>query len=162
VRRWVERSTSARLVHEQAAARREREVLFVHGSASQLRRWEEELGADLPSRFCDSGRAAFRQMFDRAPPAAVVSELVLPDLSGELLYRTAMRRDDRWAERFVFVTGQPPDSRAVRAIRSWSLTVHFQPYELVLLRRSIDAALRAATAASEYEVALVRHGGRSR
>lgn len=165
VKQWSERSRSARQATALAAARRTREVLFVHGDPEMLRRYQEMFGATLACRFIESGRAAFRQLFDVCAPAVVVTEIALPDLSGETLYRTAVRRDERWAERFVFLSaGQQPATPALRALSHWSVPVLIEPCDPVQLRRAIDVAIRAAAAASDHEVALVRdgHGGPSR
>ena len=80
---------------------------------------------------CDwhrTGTAALESI-GREPYAAVVSDIRLPDLSGEALFRTALHRDEH-APPFIFVTAYGSIDRAVELIKLGAADYVTKPFDV--------------------------------
>jgi DNA-binding NtrC family response regulator len=95
------------------------------------------VGESLHQRFslegfaCDWHRtgAEALEAIGREPYAAVVSDIRLPDLSGEALFRAAVDRDDH-APPFVFVTAYGSIDRAVELIKLGAADYVTKPFDV--------------------------------
>jgi DNA-binding response OmpR family regulator len=152
VRQWADRAASVRPARgrEGSGVRRAREVLFVHGQEPTWQTFQEQLGGFFSCRWSSAGREAFRILLSSEAPAVVVSEIVLPDLGGDVLYRTSIRREESWSQRFVFVTHLSQEHPLIGGLRAWPAPIHFEPWSPAVLR----VALRAARAALAEESSL--------
>jgi DNA-binding NtrC family response regulator len=83
---------------------------------------------------CDwhrTGTSALDSM-GRVPYAAVVSDIRLPDFSGEALFRTVLDRDER-APPFVMITAYGAIDRAVELIKLGAVDYVTKPFDVDLL-----------------------------
>lgn len=95
------------------------------------------MGESLHQRFllegfeCDwhrTGGSALESL-RRTPYAAVVSDVRLPDVSGEALFRTALERDEH-APPFVFITAYGSIDRAVELIKLGAADYVTKPFDV--------------------------------
>jgi len=95
------------------------------------------MGESLHQRFllegfeCDwhrTGGAALNSL-GRIPYAAVVSDVRLPDVSGEALFRAALERDEQ-APPFVFITAYGSIDRAVELIKLGAADYVTKPFDV--------------------------------
>ena len=80
---------------------------------------------------CDWHRTgvAALESIGREPYAAVVSDVRLPDLSGEAIFRAALERDEH-APPFVFVTAYGSIDRAVELIKLGAADYVTKPFDV--------------------------------
>ena len=87
--------------------------------------------------------AAALEAIGRETYAAVVSDVRLPDLSGEALFRTALDRDEH-APPFVFVTAYGSIDRAVELIKLGAADYVTKPFDVEQLILKLRVSGRSA------------------
>ena len=104
---------------------------------------------------CDWHRtgAAALESIGREPYAAVVSDVRLPDLSGEALFRAALERDEH-APPFVFVTAYGSIDRAVELIKLGAADYVTKPFDV----EQLIAKLRVLAGVPDEIPAAAGHG----
>lgn len=79
--------------------------LFVDDDAAILRAYQRWFGSKLDADYVTSAADALGRLNASHPPAFVVSDVVMPTMSGFDLYTRAVTMDEVWSDRFVLVTG---------------------------------------------------------
>jgi len=101
---------------------------------------------------CDwhkTGAAALEQI-GRESYAAVVSDVRLPDLSGEALFRTVLERGDR-SPPFIFVTGYGSIDRAVELLKLGAADYVTKPFDVEQLIAKLRVLAQRPTSAPSAE-----------
>jgi signal transduction histidine kinase len=94
------------------------------------------------------GRQGRDRLFEQ-PWDCVVCDVMLPDVTSERLWSTALDRDPELARRFVFVTGGAYTPEARRFVERVPNVVLEKPFRMAELRRIIDGVLSHARLAVE-------------
>lgn len=81
------------------------QCLFVDDDATVLRAYQRWFGNKIDADYVSSPQDALGRLNASHPPAFVVSDVVMPSMSGFDLYAKAVTLNDDWSERFVLVTG---------------------------------------------------------
>lgn len=81
------------------------QCLFVDDDATILRAYQRWFGNKIDADYVSSPQDALGRLSAMHPPAFVVSDVVMPSMSGFDLYAKAVTINDDWSERFVLVTG---------------------------------------------------------
>jgi CheY-like chemotaxis protein len=113
-------------------------VLFVDNDRRVLRSLERLIGRDVNSVFVDSSEAALAHIEGAQPPILVVSDILMPGLTGVDLYWRAMRQGAAWKDRFIFVTGHAEESYVQHAVKSVDVPVLQKPCDTVELRQLLS------------------------
>jgi two-component system repressor protein LuxO len=80
-------------------------VLFVDDDMLALSAYRRQLfGQPFEFDFALSGAQAVRLLASATPPSIIVSDLLMPDLSGREVLRRALDHDPSWNRRFIVVT----------------------------------------------------------
>jgi len=92
-------------------AARKRHVLIVEDNVELASTYKELLEVQgYEVSLCPNGAAALKHVMVH-PTDAVVCDLQMPRLEGDLLYATIERSQPTLARRFVFITGMAEDER---------------------------------------------------
>jgi len=87
--------------------------------------------------FALSGAQALRRIFSPSPPSLVVSDILMPSMSGVEIYRQAVAKDKIWEQRFLFVTGAGYAAEVSEFSENFKGLVLTKPVEGQRLRRAI-------------------------
>jgi len=80
-------------------------VLFVDDDLGMLRAFRRIVDQQFRGEFVPTPNTALDHILSETPPWMVVTDLVMPGLSGIELFQRAVQADENWRNRFVFVTG---------------------------------------------------------
>lgn len=73
---------------------------------------------------------------------AVICDMMMPKLSGEMFYRAVERIKPELCERFIFITGFRSDAGIDKFIRQIKGTMLPKPFHMNMLRQSIEFVLQ--------------------
>lgn len=113
-------------------------ALFVDDDTGILDGYRRVFGQKLKAEYQTSGFQALQRILSDEPPAAVVSDVIIPDLSGADLYDHAVRADASWQRRFVFVSGNAFDTSSIENAQRDGVPIFFKPVEV----KRLDFMLR--------------------
>jgi DNA-binding response OmpR family regulator len=120
-------------------------ALFVDDDITILTAYRRAFTSDeLIGEYLTSADQAARRIAAPEPPDVVVTDLVLPGMSGIELYRRAVELDPTWRHRFVFVTGAGALSHVASFLREVAGRALEKPVDT---RRLRDAIRYSATGA---------------
>jgi DNA-binding NtrC family response regulator len=120
-------------------------ALFVDDDISILTAYRRAFTSEeLIGEYLTSADQAARRIAAQDPPDVVVTDLVLPGMSGIELYRRAVELDPTWRHRFVFVTGAASLSHVASFLREVTGRFLEKPVDT---RRLRDAIRYSATGA---------------
>ena len=80
--------------------------------------------------------------------AAILCDMVMPELAGEEFYRAVERKHPRLCERFVFMTGHLGTHQTIAFIRSVNREVLVKPFRLRVLLETLDVVMGVRRAES--------------
>ncbi len=140
-------ATLARHLESKIQAAQAGYTLFVDDDEKVIEGFRRTLDTTLPAQFVTSGREALRRIQSVTPPRFVVSDVYLPDLSGDEIYTEAVRGNASWRRRFVFLTGAILSSKMLEVIRESRAPFMSKPIEtarVVQVLRQLEAAMPPA------------------
>lgn len=115
------------------SAPRKRHVLIVEDNLELAATYKELLEIQgYEVSLAPDGADALKLVLTR-PPDAVICDLQMPNLDGDLLYATVERTQPALARRFVFVTGMADDERFRKFIATVEAPVLRKPVQVTAL-----------------------------
>lgn len=125
-------------------------VLFVDDESDALAAYRREFSAEhWAAEFSSSAERALFRLESTNPPDVVVSDILMPGMSGSELFYRAKAMDASWERRFVFVTGASSVSHVARFLTGTEARVLYKPVENDRLRHAIRYAALARTVFSD-------------
>ena len=94
----------------------------------------------------ENGRAALDQIAGHAFDL-VISDLAMPELGGQELFKELRAHHPALLTRFVFITGNSDDSQVLLFLRSHGCPVMFKPLDTTALLGTIEAMIERASEA---------------
>jgi DNA-binding NarL/FixJ family response regulator len=120
-------------------------VLLVDGDMGVLSGYRRTLQAEnIAIEFALSGAQAQRRLLSDAPPHVIVSDLLLPDISGVELYQSALAVEPSYRQRFVVATGTSGAPAVTAFLASFSGPVLFKPVSVEKLNATVRSCLSGA------------------
>ncbi len=120
-------------------------ALFVDDDLAVLTGYRRALSSDeVTGEYLTSADQAVRRLSAAEPPDVVVTDLIMPGMSGMELYRRALELDPTWRHRFVFITGAATLRHVAEFLRRVGGRALDKPVDI---RRLRDAIRYAATGA---------------
>jgi DNA-binding NtrC family response regulator len=77
---------------------------------------------------------------------AILCDMVMPNLSGDLFYQAVQRIKPHLCRRFVFMSGHREDPRWYQFVRKVDALILWKPFPLALLLEAVQSVLNKATA----------------
>jgi CheY-like chemotaxis protein len=119
-------------------------VLFVDDDLATLLALKREMSDhDLQAEFLSSPEEALRRINGSEPPDVIVSDILMPRLSGIELYRLALEKDLHCHHRFVFITGARLVGFVADFLRESGVRVLYKPIDSARLRAIIHQVAAA-------------------
>jgi len=120
-------------------------TLFLDDDLAVLTGYRRALSSEeVNGEYSTSADQALRRISAATPPDVVVTDLVMPGMSGMELYRRALELDPTWRHRFVFITGAGTLGHVAEFLRRVGGRALDKPVDI---RRLRDAIRYAATGA---------------
>ncbi|HET7543619.1 MAG TPA: response regulator [Polyangiaceae bacterium] len=120
-------------------------ALFLDDDMAVLTSFRRALSSEeVIGEYLTSAEQALRRISAVDPPDVVVTDLVMPGMSGMDLYRRALELDPTWRHRFVFITGAAMLGHVAEFLRRVGGRALEKPVDV---RRLRDAIRYAATGA---------------
>jgi PAS domain S-box-containing protein len=135
--------TAARAILPSSRARGR--VLVVDDEPSLVATMRLLLGTDHDIVTATGGRQALEILHEDHRFDAVLTDLMMADLSGMDLYETVRERYPRLERRFLFMTGGAFTSRAQQFVKATRARFIEKPFAEDELMNAIDSVIRAAT-----------------
>ena len=138
-------SKLGQMLLESLAALRAPTALFLDDDLTVLTAYRRALSSDeVSGEYLTSADQAARRIAAPDPPDVVVTDLVMPGMTGMELYRRALELDPTWRHRFVFITGAGTLAHVAEFLRRVEGRALTKPVDI---RRLRDAIRYAATGA---------------
>ncbi|MET0595542.1 MAG: response regulator [Polyangiaceae bacterium] len=102
-------------------------VLFVDDDWKMLSSYRTMVAGYLDAEFISSSDDAINRLLSDSPPAVVVCDVMMPGLTGADIYRRAVMLDQRWAGRFVFITGAASTPAVAEFLNTLDVRVFHKP-----------------------------------
>jgi CheY-like chemotaxis protein len=99
---------------------------------------------DVTIEFALSGAEALRRLQSDKPPAVVVCDMVLPDISGAQVYERALALDPSYRQRFIVATGAAGMHPVSQFLSSFSGPVLHKPIAPAKLTAAVRSCLSGA------------------
>ena len=113
-------------------------VMFIDDDMGTLSGFRRDVQSEpYLVEFALSGAQALRRIFSPSPPSLVVSDILMPSMSGVEIYRQAVAKDKIWEQRFLFVTGAGYAAEVSEFSENFKGLVLTKPVEGQRLRRAI-------------------------
>jgi two-component system NtrC family sensor kinase len=120
---------------------RGKRVLLVDDDIDLLLTWQELLQAhDYETSTAENGANALKVMKNREVDA-ILCDLDMPELSGDLLYMEVGRTRPQLLNRFIFITGNTENPTYENFLKSTRAPVLSKPLSLELLLEKLRAVL---------------------
>jgi CheY-like chemotaxis protein len=117
-------------------------LLFVDDDMLTLSTYRRSFqGDEFVSEFSLSGNQALTRINSANPPAAVVCDVMMPNIDGLALYSQVVAIDPSWRRRFVFVTGADGADSLRRSLEHFEGAFLKKPVSEDDLRRAIHDCL---------------------
>jgi DNA-binding NtrC family response regulator len=121
-----------------------RKVLILEDDESLTKVLEESLGTincsvTAVTNGVEGIRAIMAEDFD-----AIVCDMVMPKLAGDMFYLAVERARPHLCKRFVFMTGYRAEKRLDEFARSKGCLILFKPFELGVFLETVQAILNKA------------------
>jgi len=122
-------------------------VLLVDDDMTVLSAFRRVLQSeDISIEFALSGAQALRRVFSDKPPALIVCDMLLPDISGVEVYGQAIASQSSYRQRFVVATGAKTSPAVVAFLKTFSGPVLYKPVEPTQLTLTVRGCLSGARA----------------
>jgi CheY-like chemotaxis protein len=156
VNRWLKRLNSSGHMRVAAPSSDERSssgtvrveapiVLLVDDDMSVLSAFRRTLQTeDVAIAFALSGGEALRRLQSDKPPAVVVCDMVLPDISGAQVYERALALEPSYRQRFIVATGAANLPTVAQFLSSFSGPVLHKPVAPAKLTAAVRSCLSGA------------------
>jgi DNA-binding response OmpR family regulator len=102
-------------------------ILFVDDDWKMLSSYRTMVAGLLDAEFVSSSDDAFNRILSDSPPEVVVCDVMMPGLSGADFYRRAVMLDERWARRFIFITGAASTPAVAEFLNTLNVRVFHKP-----------------------------------
>lgn len=128
-------------------------VLFVDDELDVLDAYRRDFsGERLLGEFVQSANKALHRLQSPNPPDVVVSDILMPEMSGSELFYRAKAMDASWERRFVFVTGASSMSHVAQFLAGTDARVLYKPVDIERLRHAIRYAALARRVFSDARI----------
>jgi DNA-binding NtrC family response regulator len=120
--------------------------LFVDDEENILKMYRRIFTAYPNAIFATSAREALAAIVTHKPDV-VISDVLMPGMSGDELYRTTVAADPEWKQRFIFVTGHLAQEEVGEVLRGIDAPVFCKPTNTALLDLTIRRLAKPRAAA---------------
>lgn len=102
-------------------------TLLIDDDELLLRGFQRALQRRLNMTFVSTGHDGLQRILSGTPPACVICDLRLPDITGDEVFRKVLQIDEQWRNRFVFMTGVSIQGEARHSVRNVRTPLLFKP-----------------------------------
>ncbi len=121
-----------------------RKILVVDDEKAITDLFSQILGdMEYEVRAVDDGEEALK-ILDAYKPDVIVSDVHMPKIDGDELYRRAIERQPSYAKKFIFLTGSNVDTKLQRFLDTSGCEVLDKPFDIIELSEIIKKKLRSS------------------